>query len=94
MVTLDNRFGKNISLWVEYENTLDNDFKCTQQLCRFRKKQTELVEALLHIIDEAHKSNNLHNDIFHDNILLHFPVEESRVYIKICDLGMATKSTN
>jgi aminoglycoside phosphotransferase (APT) family kinase protein len=44
-------------------------------------------------MDEVHKSHNLHNDISPDNILLHFPADESRVYIGVCDWGMTTKST-
>jgi serine/threonine protein kinase len=48
---------------------------------------------LLHIMDEVHKSHNLHNDISPDNILLHFPEEESKVYIGVCDWGLVTKST-
>ena len=35
-------------------------------------------------------SNNLHNDLSPDNILLHFPLNESRVYIGVCDWGMTT----
>jgi serine/threonine protein kinase len=48
---------------------------------------------LLHIMDEVHKSHNLHNDISPDNILLHSPEEDSKVYIGVCDWGLATKST-
>jgi hypothetical protein len=44
-------------------------------------------------MDEVHKSRNLHNDISPDNILLHFPTDESRVYIGIGNWGMTTKST-
>jgi serine/threonine protein kinase len=47
---------------------------------------------LLHIIDEVHKSHNLHNDISPDNILFHFPADKSQVYIGICDWDMATNS--
>ena len=45
-------------------------------------------------MDEVHKSHNLHNDISPDNILLHFPADESKVYIGVCDWGLATKSTD
>jgi hypothetical protein len=44
-------------------------------------------------MDEVHKSHNLHNNISPDNILLHFPEEGSKVYIGVCDWGLATKST-
>jgi serine/threonine protein kinase len=51
------------------------------------------VWALLHIMDEVLKSHNLHNDISPDNILLHFPEDESKMYIEVCDWGLATKAT-
>jgi serine/threonine protein kinase len=39
-----------------------------------------------------HKSKILHNDISPSNILLHFPPDHiNRVYIGICDWGMATR---
>lgn len=41
-------------------------------------------------MSEVHKSNNLHNDVSPDNILLHFPQEESQVYIGVCDWGLTT----
>ena len=44
-------------------------------------------------MDEIHKCHNLHNVIFLDNILLHFPKKESKVYIGVCDWDLATKST-
>ena len=44
-------------------------------------------------MDEVHKSHNLHTNIFLDNILLHFLKEELKVYIRICNWGLATKST-
>jgi serine/threonine protein kinase len=43
-------------------------------------------------MDEVHKRHNLHNDISPNNILLYFPEEESKVYIRVCDWGLATKS--
>jgi serine/threonine protein kinase len=92
MFNLDNKYGKNISLWVVYENTSDKDFFCAQNLRRFQKKQTELTWALLYIINDVHKKHNLHNDISPNNIFLHFLAKESQVYIGICDWGMATKS--
>jgi hypothetical protein len=51
------------------------------------------VWALLYIMDEVHKSHNIHNHISLDNVLLHFPTDESQVYIGVCDWGMTTKST-
>jgi serine/threonine protein kinase len=92
MFNLDNRYGDNIAARVEYDNTSGDELLCAEYLRRFRKKRTELAWALLHIMDEVHKSHNLHNDISPDNILLHFPEEESKVYIGVCDWGLATKS--
>jgi serine/threonine protein kinase len=93
MFTLDNRYGDNIATWVAYENTSGDELLHAEHLHWFRKKRTELAWALLHIMDEVHKSHNLHNDISPDNILLHFLEEESKVYIGVCDWGLATKST-
>jgi hypothetical protein len=78
MFNLDNRYGDNIATRVAYENTSGDELLCAKHLRRFRKKQMELAWALLHIMDEVHKSHNLHNDISPNNILLHFP-EESKV---------------
>jgi serine/threonine protein kinase len=93
MFNLDNRYGDNIAARVAYENTSGDELLCAEHLRWFRKKRMELAWALLHIMDEVHKSHNLHNDISLDNILLHFPEEESKVYIEVCDWGLATKST-
>jgi serine/threonine protein kinase len=93
MFNLDGRYGNDIAARVMYGNTSGEEFLCAQQLRRFRKKQTELAWALLHIMDEVLKSHNLHNDISPDNILLHFPEDESKMYIRVCDWGLATKAT-
>jgi hypothetical protein len=45
---------------------LDDEFLRAQQLYQFRKKQTELAWALLQIMNEVHKSHNLHNNISPD----------------------------
>ncbi len=39
---------------------------------------------------EVHWMNYLHNDVSPDNILLHFPQDESRVYIGVCNWGLTT----
>jgi serine/threonine protein kinase len=93
MFNLDGRYGDNIAACVMYDNISSEEFLHAQQLRRFRKKRTELVWALLHIMDEVLKSHNLHNDISPDNILLHFPEDESKMYIEVCDWGLATKAT-
>jgi serine/threonine protein kinase len=85
MFNLDNRYGNNIAAWVAYENTSGDELLRAEYLRWFQKKRMELAWALLYIMDEVHKSHNLHNDISPDNILLHFPEEESKVYIRVCD---------
>ena len=95
MFNLDSYYGDNIAVRVAYDNTSgDHELLRASHLRRFWKKRTELAWALLHIMDEVHKSHNLHNDISPDNILLHFPEDESKVYIGVCDWGLATKSTD
>ncbi len=44
-------------------------------------------------MNAVHVSGHLHNDISPDNIMFHFPDDESRVYIGICDWGMTTVAT-
>ena len=44
-------------------------------------------------MNEVHKSHNLHNDLSSDNILFHFPDDESKVYIGVCDWGLASKDS-
>jgi hypothetical protein len=92
MFNLDNKYGDNIATRVAYENTFGDELLHAEHLHWFQKKQTELAWVLLHIMDEVHKSHNLHNDISSNNILLHFPEESSKVYIGVCDWGLATKS--
>jgi serine/threonine protein kinase len=92
MFNLDNKYPEDILLRVAYLNTSDEEFLRAMQLRRFKKKRKELAWALLYIMDEVHKSHNLHNDISPDNILLHFLADESQVYIGVYDWGMATNS--
>ena len=92
MFNLDNRYGDNIAAQVAYDNTSRDELLRASHLHWFQKKRTELVWALLQIMDEVHKSHNLHNNISPDNIFLHFPEEESKVHIRVCDWGLATKS--
>ena len=93
MFNLDNTYSKNIVAWVAYENTSTDELLCTEHLRQFQKKRTKPVWTLLYIMDEVHKSHNLYNDISPNNILFHFPEEESKVYIEVCDWDLATKST-
>jgi hypothetical protein len=79
MFALDNKYGENIFVQVVYENTSDKELHRARLLHWFRNKQTGLAWALKYIMDELHKSPNLHNDISPGNI-------------GICNWGMATKS--
>ena len=93
MLNRDLQYGDDVFIHLNYGNFPDDEVIRAHQLVRFRKKRTELAWALLRIMNEVHKSNNLHNNLSPDNILLHFPQDESRVYIGVCDWGMTTKAT-
>jgi hypothetical protein len=93
MLNLDHQYGDNIYTRVLHPNTSEDDVVKAGYLRRFRKKRTELAWAFVNIMSEVHMSNNLHNDLSLDNILLHFPEDESRVYIGVCDWGMTTKAS-
>lgn len=92
MLNRDSLYGDDVYVHLRFGGFSDDELIRANQLVRFRKKRTELAWALLHIMNEVHKSNNLHNDLSPDNILLHFPLNESLVYIGVCDWGMTTKA--
>jgi serine/threonine protein kinase len=55
-------------------------------------KAAKLAISLIMTMAHVHKSKILHNDISPLNILLHFPPDHvDRVYIGVCDWGMATR---
>ena len=91
MLKRDKDYGDDVFVHLNYGNYSDDEVIRAHQLVRFRKKRSELAWALLHIMNEVHKSHHLHNDLSPDNILLHFPSDESRVYIGVCDWGLSTK---
>jgi serine/threonine protein kinase len=93
MLNLDNDYPDNIYVRLQYSNPTESDVTKAFHLARFRKKRTELAWALVHIMNAVHVSGHLHNDISPDNIMFHFPDDESRVYIGICDWGMTTVTT-
>jgi len=88
MLNLDKSYLDNIALQLTYTSPTDEDVIATHKLERFWKKRTELAWALVHIMHAVHNSGYLHNDISLDNIMLHFPSDESRIYIGVCDWGM------
>ena len=91
MLNRDCKFGDEPFIRLNRGNYSDDEVNRVHQLIRFRRKRTELVWALLYIMNEVHKSHNLHNDLSPDNILFHFPDDESKVYIGICNWGLASK---
>jgi hypothetical protein len=91
MMRLDQYYPDNIAVRVMYEPRItEEEIIAAKNLKRFRAKRVELAWALLHIMNAVHIAGHLHNDISPDNIMFHFPEDESRVYIGVCDWGMTT----
>lgn len=90
MLFLDRDYPDDIHIRLLHPNTTEKQFEEAHQLARFRKKRTELAWAFLHIMNAVHLAKYRHNDISIDNIMLHFPQDESKVFIGVCDWGMAT----
>ena len=78
---------------LNHGNYPDDEVNQIHQLIRFCRNGPSLRGALLYIMNEVHKSHNLHNDLSPDNILFHFPDDESKVYIGVCDWGLASKDS-
>jgi hypothetical protein len=91
MLHRDRRYGDNVFVHLNFHTEYGpEEVARANQLVRFRKYRTELAWALLHIMNEVHKIGYFHNDVSPDNILLHFPADESRVFIGVCDWGLST----
>jgi serine/threonine protein kinase len=79
----------------DYENILNHPAHTMQELEMIktdRTKAAKLAMSLIITMARVHKSKILHNNISPSNILLHFPLDHvDRVYIGVCDLGMATR---
>ena len=93
MLNRDCKFGDEPFICLNRGNYPDDEVNQVHRLIRFRRKRIELEWALLYIMNEVHKSHNLHNDLSPDNILFHFPDDESKVYIGVCDWGLASKDS-
>jgi len=86
MLNLDVDYATNIFIWLMHSHLIETGIQEATYLTKFRKKRKELAWALLHIMNAAH----LHNDHFPHNIMFHFPQDESRVYIAVCNWSMTT----
>ena len=93
MLNRDCKFGDEPFIHLNRGNYQDDEVNQVHRLIHFCRKQTELAWALLYIMNEVHKIHNLHNDLSPDNILFHFPDDESKVYIGVCDWGLASKDS-
>jgi serine/threonine protein kinase len=89
------RINSKVSPALDYEDILNHPDHTMQELemiKAYRTKAAKLAISLINTMARVHKSKILHNDIFPSNILLHFPLEHvDRVYIGVCDWGMATR---
>ena len=91
MLRMDNDYPDNIYVRIAYDpNISDEEVNAAHRLKRWRAKRTELAWALLHIMNAVHGAGHLHNDISPDNVMFHFPQNESLVYIGVCDWGMTS----
>ncbi|MBE3102861.1 MAG: hypothetical protein IMZ40_01335 [Bacilli bacterium] len=93
MLNMDNNYPDNIQVRLMHSNPTEEEVVKAYRLKRFRKKRTELAWALVHIMNAVHIAGHLHNDLSPDNIMFHFPEDESCVYIGVCDWGMTTLAT-
>lgn len=93
MLNLDRKYSEDIYIRVAYTSGIsDEEVLAAKNLKKFRAKRTELAWAFLHIMNAVHSAGHLHNDISPDNIMFHFPEDESKVYIGVADWGMTTVS--
>ena len=91
MLQRDHEASDNLHIHYTFNRNPEDSLIQGRRLRLFRSKRTELAWALCNIIDAVHKYGYLHNDLSPDNILLHFPEDESKIYIGVCDWGLMTK---
>jgi hypothetical protein len=89
------RINSKVSPAKDYENILNHPAPMMQELemiKAYRTNAAKLAMSLIITMACIHKNKILHNDISPSNILLHFPPNHvDRVYIGVCDWGMATR---
>jgi serine/threonine protein kinase len=89
------RINSKVSPALDYEGILNHPDHTMQELemiKAYRTKVAKLAMSLIITMARVHKSKILYNDISPSNILLHFPLDHvDRVYIGVCDWGMATR---
>jgi serine/threonine protein kinase len=89
------RINSKVSMDEDYENILSHPAHTMQELemiKAYHTKAAKLAMSLIITMARVHKNKILYNDISPSNILLHFlPDHVDRVYIGVCDWGMATR---
>jgi serine/threonine protein kinase len=89
------RINSKVSLAEDYENILNHPAHTMHELemiKAYRTKAAKLAMSLIITMARVHKNKILHNDISPSNILLYFsPDHVDRIYIGVCDWGMATR---
>jgi hypothetical protein len=91
---LNNRESVHITLQAAILIDSNDDYQKKLDIARhvevFRKKCHELAWTILNTMNNVHHCHTLHNDMSHNNVLLHFPPNSpDKVYISICDWAMA-----
>jgi hypothetical protein len=88
------RINSKVSPAEDYEyifNHPDHTMQELEMIKAYRMKAAKLAMSLIITMAHVYKSKILHNDISPSNILLHFlPDHVDRVYIGVCDWGMAS----
>jgi hypothetical protein len=87
--------NSKVSKAIEYQYILKKSHMTMQdieKILAFRSKCAKLALSLIMTMACVYKSKIFYNDIPPFNILLHFPPDHiDRIYIGVCDWGMATR---
>jgi len=93
MLNLDNNYSHDNSLHVAYSQPMPKEINQALYLSWGKEKYIELAWALVYIMNMVHIARHLYNDISPDNIMFHFPKNDSCVYIGVCHWGITTIGT-